>query len=381
MSRTSRRQRRIAVITGTRAEYGLLRSTMQAIAAHRDLELQIVATGSHLLRKFGHTVDQIVSDGWHIDARVRMQKGTDDSLDQAIGLSNGVAGIAKFLDRCDTDVVLVLGDRIEALAGGLAAVSTGRVLAHCHGGDVAQGDFDDSFRHAITKLAHVHLAATSSARRRIIRMGEHQQNVIWVGAPGLDQLREVIGSYNRRPASTDRVLILQHPIGRSAQRERRVMKAIFAALEGDHLSRTVIYPNSDRGHTGILDAIQSQQARSAGSLRVVRSLARQQFLEELIEADLLIGNSSCGIIEAGTAGTAAVNIGARQLGRLPSGPSVVSCGESVASISAAIREARQKRPRMGGVSVYGREPVGPRIASILAQLTVNEAFFHKIISY
>ena len=167
----ARRRRRVAVITGTRAEYGVLRSVMSTIADEPRLQLQTVVTGIHLLREFGHTVDTITRDGWRIDARVKMQEGSDEPLDQAVGLSRGVAGIARFLERARTDIVLVLGDRIEALAGALAAVTTGRVLAHIHGGDVAPGDFDDSQRHAITKLAHLHLAATRRSARRIIRMG------------------------------------------------------------------------------------------------------------------------------------------------------------------------------------------------------------------
>ncbi|MEE9211172.1 MAG: UDP-N-acetylglucosamine 2-epimerase, partial [Phycisphaeraceae bacterium] len=167
-----RRIRRVAVITGTRADYGLLRSTMAAIQTHRRLRLQVVVTGMHLLHKFGHTVDQIARDGWRVDARVKMQTGDDSPLDQAAGLSRGVLGIAKFLEQAKSEIVLVLGDRIEAMAGALAAVTTGRIVAHIHAGDVAPGDFDDSLRHAITKLAHVHLTATRCAARRVVRMGE-----------------------------------------------------------------------------------------------------------------------------------------------------------------------------------------------------------------
>ncbi|MCH7705352.1 MAG: UDP-N-acetylglucosamine 2-epimerase, partial [Planctomycetes bacterium] len=150
---------------------------MEAINRHRRLELQLAVTGMHLLRGFGHTVNEIKRDGWRIDARVRMQRGNDDPLDQALGLSRGIAGLARFFDAARTDVVLVLGDRIEAMAAALAAVSTGRILGHIHGGDVAPGDFDDSMRHAISKLAHVHFAATRASARRLVRMGESPQRV------------------------------------------------------------------------------------------------------------------------------------------------------------------------------------------------------------
>jgi UDP-hydrolysing UDP-N-acetyl-D-glucosamine 2-epimerase len=187
---SKRERKRVAVITGTRAEYGLLKSPIAAIATHPRLELQLVVTGMHLLRKFGHTIDDIRADGWRIAARVPMQSGRDDST--------GVAGIARFIEQAGTDIVVVLGDRIEAMAGALAAVTTGRVLAHIHGGDVALGDFDESLRHAITKLAHVHLTATRQSMRRVVRMGESPEHVHCVGAPGLDRLREIITEMRAR---------------------------------------------------------------------------------------------------------------------------------------------------------------------------------------
>ena len=137
-------KRRIAVVTGTRAEYGLLQSTMEAITARRGMQLQLVVTGMHLLRGFGHTIDIIRRDGWSIDAEVRMQRGSDTPTDQADGLARGIAGIAAYIERASTDVVVVLGDRIEALAGALAAVTTGRLVAHIHGGDRASGGSDDT---------------------------------------------------------------------------------------------------------------------------------------------------------------------------------------------------------------------------------------------
>ncbi len=377
----------MAVVTGTRAEYGLLTSTMRAITSHPRLKLQIVATGMHLLKRFGHTVNEIRRDGWTIDAAITMQKGDDSPLDQAQGLSRGIAGIAEFLDRAKSDVVVVLGDRIEAMAGALAATTTGRILAHIHGGDIAPGDFDDSLRHSITKLAHIHFTATETAARRIIRMGEDKRRVHVVGAPGLDRLRELIAAERTRPKVSrgqKKALIVQHPCGRSAEKERRVMQAVLSAVADEGLEATCIYPNSDRGHSGIIKAIKDHAALHAernGMFRVVRSLDRDSYLRALIEANVLVGNSSSGIIEAATAGTPVVNVGRRQQRRELSGNSVVQADESAGSIRAAIRSALRKRPIMGGRSVYGNAPAGRRIATLLAKAPLTDSFRHKVLSY
>ena len=376
------RLRRVAVITGTRAEYGLLRSTMEAIQEHCGLRLQIVATGMHLLRKFGHTVDDIVHDGWHIDARVRMQAGDDTPLDHANGLSRGILGTAKFLESAGTDIVVVLGDRIEAMAGALAGITTGRIVAHVHGGDIAPGDLDDSLRHAITKLAHVHLTATQAARRRITRMGEHADRVHFVGAPGLDRLISLTTDVKGGRKRSGRALIIQHPSGREPAYERRVMSAVLKATDKAGLRSTIIYPNSDRGHSGIVEAIDAHRQRSCdGAVRVFRSLDRDKYLRALIEADVLVGNSSSGIIEAPAAGTPSVNVGPRQRGRERNGGSVIDANESTTSIRDAIRTALRKRPIMGKATVYGDGQAGLRIADILAAVPRDDRFRHKQCSF
>jgi GDP/UDP-N,N'-diacetylbacillosamine 2-epimerase (hydrolysing) len=387
-------RRRVAVVTGTRSEYGALHSVMTAIAAESRLELQIVVTGMHLLPQFGRTEQDIARDGWQIAARAPMQKGDDDQLDQARGLARGVAGIAEFLAAAHTDIVVVLGDRIEAMAGALAAVTTGRVLAHIHGGDVAAGDFDDSLRHAITKLAHLHFAATRRSAQRIIRMGERREHVYVVGAPGLDRVRELMGEGNKATrqrgneadcgrAGLGTALVVYHASGRTPAVEERGMTAVLNAVEKGGLRRLIVYPNTDRGHTGVLRAIRRHAARCGrnGAVKVARSLARDDYLRALLAADVLVGNSSSGIIEAPLAGTPSVDVGARQAGRQAAGPSVVHAAENEAAIRAALRKALRSRPRLGGRNAYGDGQAGPRIARILAQVELSEALLRKQITY
>jgi len=366
------RQRHIAIVTGTRAEYGLLRSTMEAIDRRKTTQLQLVVTGIHLLKAFGQTSREIVQDGWTIDAKVPMQRGDDAPGDQALGLSRGIAGMAKFFMTSQTDIVVVLGDRIEAMAGALAALTTGRKLAHIHGGDVAPGDFDDAIRHAITKLAHIHFPATRSAAKRIISMGEDVSCVHCVGAPGLDDLRLLKKRLRKSREKSNRALIVQHPTGRSAEKEFRVMQLILGAVSEAGLERMIIMPNTDRGHSGILRAIERHKKISPlGQVTVYPSLPRIEFLSALIRADMLVGNSSCGIIEAPFAGTRSVNVGARQQGRERGGKSVIDSQETKSGIMASIRLALSKRLINRESALYGVEPVGPKIAAILARTPLS----------
>jgi len=377
-----RRRRRVAVVTGTRAEYGILQSPMRAIADHPRLELQLVVCGMHLLKRFGHTVDQIRRDGWRIAARVPMQRGTDSPTDQAEGLARGVAGMAKLFERAGTDIVLVLGDRIEAFAGALAGFATGRMVAHVHGGDVAPGHLDEGLRHSLTKLAHIHLAASKDAARRIVRMGEDAGRVHVVGAPGLDRLFELKRVTPRASARTGPVLIVQHPCGRAAEQERRVMTGILRSVAVTGLKTVVLYPNSDRGHTGILAAIRAERSRfGPGALRVARSLPRDEYLRLLLSARVLVGNSSSGIVEAGAAGVPVVNIGQRQAGRLRAGSGVVDCAESARAVRAALERALGLRPRMLGVNPYGGGGAGRRIAAILGRVSLRPALLSKLITF
>lgn len=380
--------RRIAVVTGGRSEYGILRTVLQGLAGQRRVTLQLAVTGMHLLKQFGHTVDEIVADGWRVDARVRMQAGDDGPLDQARGLAAGVRGLAEYFAKAKTDIVVVLGDRIEAMAGALAAVTTGRVVAHLHGGDVASGDIDEGLRHAITKLAHVHLVATADARRRVIRMGEPAERVHQVGAPGLDRLRELMetgiepASMSRRAGGPGLAVVAQHAYGRPADVEQRVMTNILAAVGRAGLRRLIVFPNTDRGHKGVLRAIRAHQRAAPGdAVEVVASLPRDEFLRTLAGADVLIGNSSAGIVEAPFAGTPSVNVGERQAGRQRGGSSVIASGESQAAIARALAEALRRRLWRGGRNVYGDGRAGRRIAEILARLKLSPALTRKRITY
>jgi GDP/UDP-N,N'-diacetylbacillosamine 2-epimerase (hydrolysing) len=392
-----RSRRRVCVVTGTRAEYGLLRTVMRAIDRHATLDLQLIVTGMHLVRRFGHTIDEIRAAGWRIDAAVPMQRGRDDALDQAEGVGRGIQGISRALCELDSDVVLVLGDRIEAFAGAAAGACARRIVAHLHGGDRALGDVDDALRHAITKLAHLHLVASEDAARRVRRMGESPERIHRVGAPCLDDIRAI-----GRPSAAavcellgwdrfcDYGVVVQHPCGRPVETERRDMSATLSAVADAGLAGVVVFPNSDPGYSGIVAAVNEVCAparrKASGPLPgaprwyVARSLDRDAYIRLLKRARVLVGNSSSGVVESAAAGVPAVNIGPRQRGRLKCARSVIDCPYGRDAVRRAIGRALRMRVP-AGPSVYGDGRAGERIAKILGRLRFDDAFRQKLIAY
>jgi len=393
MTQSKTKKRRVAMVTGTRAEFGALETVLRSAHECKNLDPKLIVTGMHLLPKFGRTIDQIHDAGWRVDATVKMQTGHDKPGAEALAVGRGVTGIAKAIERLDCKIVVVLGDRIEAFAGAAAAACGRRVLAHIHGGDRALGDVDDALRNAITRLAHVHLVASKDAADRLRRMGEPPSRIHRVGAPGLDdirrfrlsdranrqqgdrKLRELVGSLAKTPFA----VLVYHSRGRSARLEATTFRQIVAAVEQNNLTGVAIFPNSDPGHQGIIDVISSLKPNSRW--RIFKSLPREDYLRLLSRAAVLVGNSSSGIIESTSLGVNVVNIGPRQAGRLRCGPSVIDAGESKTNIARAIRQAL-KRPRpVASRSVYGNGTAGRKIVDVLSRLIVTPALLQKELTY
>jgi len=386
---------RVAVVSGTRAEFGLLASPLREMRRRPRLEVRLIAAGMHLLPKFGRTLEHIEQAGFTVDATVSMQSGRDDPCGEALAVGRGVTGLAGVFDRLRSQVVVVLGDRIEAFAAAAAAAAGRRVVAHIHGGDRAAGDVDDALRNAITRLAHVHLVASADARRRLLRMGEPPERIHRVGAPGLDDIR-VLRTGDRTPAGraeTDRrvrallgelagrpyVLILQHPCGHGPAREAAIMRAVLQAVSRADLAGVVLYPNSDPGHDGIVAVI--RELRDRRRWRVFRSLPREDFIRLALRARAMVGNSSSGLIESASLGLNAVNVGPRQAGRLKCGPGVIDVPETSAGVFSGLRRALQRRRPAGAASVYGDGRAGARIADVLESLIITPAITRKSLTY
>ena len=206
-------KRSVCFVTGTRAEYGLMRSTLAAIRDHPQLRLRIIATGMHLSRQHGRTIDAIRNDGWTVDATVPWPSG-----DLAIQTGRATASIAAAVERLKPDIVLVVGDRVEAFAAATAGHLSGRIVAHVHGGDRALGQVDDALRHAITKLAHVHFPATAASAERLLKLGEDRWRIHRVGSPGIDGIVESAGPLTLEPGGMYALVVL-HP--RTATTRRR----------------------------------------------------------------------------------------------------------------------------------------------------------------
>lgn len=339
-------RRAICVVSGGRAEYGLLQPVMEDIRASPDLHLQLIVTGAHLEPRFGMTVGQIEADGFAIDARIPLGLEQDAPGDVVGAMARCLTGASEALEQLKPDLMLVLGDRYEILAAVQAALIHGVPVAHIAGGDLTEGAFDDSIRHAVTKLAHLHLTTNAQAADRVARMGEEGWRIHVVGSPGLDQLRrlerlrgEALERALGATLGERNLLVTYHPVTLEADRGLAGFKALLAGL--DVLPRTVVKwvtrPNADPGGRAI-EAALDQWSAGREDVRVFASLAQLRYLSLMAQVDAVVGNSSSGLYETPSLGVATVDVGDRQKGRLAAA-SVIRCPAEPQAIADAVRRA------------------------------------------
>jgi UDP-hydrolysing UDP-N-acetyl-D-glucosamine 2-epimerase len=355
--------RRIAVVTGTRAEWGLLRPVCDAIRAEPALSLHILAGGAHLLAP-ARTIDEVRAYAPGVIEFPMQVAGETGRLADARAAGRGIAVLADILATLAPDVVVVLGDRIEAFAAASAAAIGGIRVAHIHGGDRAEGVADESMRHAITKLAHVHFPASAESAHRILALGEQPGTVHLVGSPSIDGLADLapIGDARYAELGSPEFVFLMHPCGRSDEAEHAdAAAALDAAIARGRV--LALAPNSDPGRAGITRAI----AERCASLRIAEHLPRAEFVGLLRRPEIraLVGNSSAGIIEASALGARVIDIGRRQRGRERAGnvvPCAVAEPDALAGAFAALGRvvADASHP-------YGDGGAGARIARVLAE--------------
>lgn len=345
----------VAVVTGSRADLGLLLPVMRAVDAHSGLSLHTIVTGQHLLQG---TASDVTDAGLTIDAQLPMQQpGHATRIDDVAALGRGITALAARLQNVSPTFVLVLGDRIEAFAAAAAGSVAGIRIAHMHGGDRAQGVADEAMRHAITKLAHLHLPATAQSAERIMAMGEPTERVHIVGSPAIDDIAAIPPADD---ADAPDVIVMHHPIGDDIAIEQQRMARILAALADTGLPHMVMSPNHDAGHLGIRAAI------TDAGIDAVEHLPRARFIALLKRAQLIVGNSSAGLIEAAACGTACVNVGSRQAGREMPGH-VVCCDNDPSSLDDALRSALDMD--VGTLEhPYGQGDTGRRTAELLANI-------------
>ncbi len=371
--------RRVAVVTGSRAEFGLLRPVMTAIAAHPGLELVVIAAGSHLILP-ADTFREVKAAFAVADSVPMQVAGRTTRFDDAEAVGRGVARFARSFAGLSPNWVVVLGDRIEAFAAASAASIAGYTLAHIHGGDRAEGIADESMRHAITKLAHVHFAASEQSAERLRRMGERPEYVFLSGSPAMDGL-------DLMPTMTDdefaalgspEAVVLMHPIGRPDEAEEHATNAALSALDGKRV--LALHPNHDPGRAGVLRAIQNwatAQKPSDPPREVRQHLSRAHFvglLKRLARGNgVLVGNSSSGLIEAAALGVAVVDVGQRQAGRERPDHVIHEDHESAGAITTAIAHALERSRSLPGKvpHPYGDGKCGLFVAQTLASLDPN----------
>lgn len=367
-------------MTGTRAEFGLMRPVLKAIQSQPELKLQIVVTGMHLNPRHGLTIDQIRTDKWKIDAVVDWPKSS-----RAVAVGRAIADLATTFQKLKPDIVLIVGDRVEAFAGATAAHLCDIAVAHIHGGDRALGQMDDSLRHAISKLAHIHFPATARSAERLEKMGEDRWRIHRLGSPAIDGINTAAAGLkdirDEFPDLTARqyALIVLHPLDADESIECRRATMISGAIRGAGILRAVIiYPNNDPGSPGIIRHWKSLHNDPRFELR--RDVPRLLFLGLLRNAAMLVGNSSSGIIEAASFGTPVIDIGPRQQGRERC-EDVLNVPYRQSAILAALRKIQASTRRGGRSNPYGGGKSGVKIAKALGQMNINPRLLRKLISY
>jgi len=372
-------KRTVCVVTGSRAEYGLLRGLMREIASREELKLQIIVTGMHLAPEFGYTYREIEADGFAIDAKVEMLLSSDTPLGVTKSVGLGTMGMGEALDRLKPDLLLLLGDRFEILAAAVAATIAGIPIAHLHGGEITEGVMDDAIRHAITKMSHLHFTSAEGHRARVIQMGEDPGRVFNVGAPGVDeavntelldkaQMEKELGLKLKEPI----LLLTYHPVLISGDPAHGLNELLAAVGEIDG-SFVITRPNADPGGRILNHLIDAFVAAHPGRATVVTSLGQQRYISMLALADVVVGNSSSGLIEAPAMGTPTVNVGTRQSRRLR-GESVIDAAEDRGSIGEAIRQAlspefQAKVAKL--TSPYGAGGAAQRIADAITSADLS----------
>lgn len=368
-------RRKVCVVTGSRAEYGLLYWVVRDIMDAPDLELQLVVTGMHLAPAFGETVREIERDGIPIARRVDSLLASDSTVGLAKSIGLGVIGAADALADLRPDIVLVLGDRFEILAFAQACLALRIPLAHIAGGDTTEGAIDEAMRHSITKMAHVHFVTNEMSARRVRQLGEDPARVHVVGSPGLDHLRrsrlmdrpELEQALGAKLGPVN-ILATYHPVSLDSDDGIAGYREFLAALDGLD-ERTTCWctkPNADAGGRAFAEALDAWAAKAPARRHVFQSLGQARYLSLLSQVDAVVGNSSSGLYEAPSFGVPTVDVGDRQRGRLAA-DSVVRCAATEREISAAIRAALQ-RGRQPTENPYGDGQSAGRIVGILRAL-------------
>ena len=380
--------RNIAIVTGTRATYGYNRRIIKLLHESSEVNLALLVTGMHLLREYGLSVQEVERDGVPIAARVDMMIGGDTPAAWAKSLGVAIQSFSQVYDMLRPDIVLVSGDRGEMLAATLGAVYMNIAVAHLQSGDLS-GHIDGSARHAITKLCHIHFPSCEDSARRVEKMGEESWRIFNVGAPQLDEL---IHGPKLDPSSLANtldlklaepiVIVLQHPVLAEVGQSRDQMVETMEAIEKTGLQAVVIYPNVDAAGQEIIDVIKKYDYLPF--VKTFANFERQAFISLLSIASVIVGNSSCGILEAPSFKLASVNVGNRQRGRMQAS-NVINVPHNSDQIANAIGKALWdkafKAQLQQCINPYGDGKSSDRVVKILDEISIDQRLLDKQMTY
>lgn len=381
-------KRKIAVTTGTRAEYGILRPLLKAISKSKKLEMYLIVTGTHLSKRHGMTINEIKKDGFKIYATRNILPTESTTYLVSTEVGKGIIKFSKIFRKLKPDINLVLGDRDEMLASAIAAYHMNIPNAHIHGGDKS-GGIDEYNRHAITKMSNIHFAATRKSMQRIVRMGEDPRRVFLTGSPSVDEIRgDRITSKKdlelkyRIKFHGNEILLLQHPVTTQSEKSEEQIKNILNAIVKIGHTAIAIAPNSDPGNEKIFDYLR-WYSRKYKFIKMYPTLPRSDYLGMLKNCGVLLGNSSSGMIEASYFHIPVVNVGIRQKNREKGKNVITITNENVRSIHKAIVQAlrKKKERRLDVDNTYGKGEASKKIVRFLEKIPLNNELIQKQISY
>jgi len=379
--------KKILYVSGTRADYGLMRETLFSIKRHPNLRIEIAVTGMHLMPEFGKTIDEVKKDGFKIHKIGATYK--EDSKESMVNFMGEFIGLlTKEIKKIKPDMILLLGDRGEMLAGAIVGAYLTIPVAHIQGGDVSS-TIDDAARHAITKLSHIHFPANENSAERIKKMGEEAWRIFVVGSPGLESVlneklfsREETAKKYNLDIYQPILLVIQHPVTTEIENATAQIKQTMEAVKELRFKTIVIYPNADAGGRKMIKVI--EEYRKYPFIKIYKSVSHKDYLSLMKAADVMVGNSSSGVIEAPSFHLPMVNIGRRQEGR-EKAANVIDVSyrkeEIKKAIEKAIYDKKFKEKVKKCKNPYGDGKTGARIAGILDKIKINKKLLEKKITF
>lgn len=377
--------RKIAVVTGTRAEYGLLKNIMKKINEDNDLELQLIVTGTHLSDKYGKTISEIIEDGFKIDYSIPILMDGNDGVNIAKEMGLLMSNLSEVLSNLNPNILLILGDRYEIFAAAATAMAMNIPIAHISGGEVTEGAMDEQIRHAITKMAHIHFPGADCYVENIKNMGEENFRVFNVGDPGIENIKltkllskkEIFEDLGVE-VDEDTLLVTYHPVTLEIDDLERQIDNLISALDNLNKRMVITYPNADNGGKLIIDKLEQFKQRNS-NVYLYKNLGSLRFLSVMNLCGAIVGNSSSALVEAPFLKKPVVNIGNRQKGRLMA-ENILSCDYEANNIESAINKAISqdfKKFVKTIDSLYGEGNTSTEIVEVLKTIELGDKLLKK----